>query len=601
MPLNLSLRTKILCLTLFFIASFSLITGTYVKTQAASHLTEEVLKRGISIARHLAEVSAETVIQRDLIHLRLMLENAQQAETDISYIFIASPSGKQVLAHSFGESFPVNLLEVHSLSPGQEYSIKALRLQGQTTYDILLPILDKRGGYLHLGISGEPVQQAITQVTTQALIFLVVLTVIAALIAIPVSRTITRPIASLQQAVEALKHGDRNLRVEISQRDEIGLLGEAFNELVMNLKDVENRLDSQRNFLEVLLDNIPSPVFYKDLQKRMLGCNRAFGHFIGLPIEEIIGKLPEDMHPLDAARLHISKDDELIRAGGVVSYEFTLQVDAEKQQSYLCHKTLFNGEDGKPAGIIGVLQDITQQREAVRLKSEFVSTMAHEFQTPLATILGYSELINNKLIKGKQREESQALIAEKAEYLSHMVSELLDLSRIEAGRNIRLNLEPCDVNEAVKEIINSFSGRTPTHRFSCNLPESSVVIAADKPRMSQVLENILSNAVKYSPAGSTVQVDVQRGEEQCQVRVTDPGGGMTPEQVSYMFEKFYRADSSNTAPAGTGLGLFISKSIVLAHHGKIWAESEPGVGTTVYFALPFRQPEAREAILPNEA
>ncbi|PLX89830.1 MAG: hypothetical protein C0614_01565, partial [Desulfuromonas sp.] len=433
MPLNLSLRTKILSLTLLFIASFSLITGTYVKTQAASRLTEEVLKRGISIAKHLAEVSADTVIQRDLIHLRLMLENAQQTETDISYIFIASPSGKQVLAHSFGENFPINLLEVHSLAPEEDFSIKALSLQGQTTYDILLPILDRRGGYLHLGISGEPVQRAIAQVTTQALISLAVMTIIATLIAIPVSRTITRPIASLQHAVEALKQGDRSLQVEISQRDEIGLLGEAFNELVKNLNDVEHRLASQRTFLEVLLDNIPSPVFYKDLQKRMLGCNRAFADFIGLPIEEIVGKLPENMHPLDAARLHISKDDELIKTGEVVSYEFTFQVDAEKQQTYLCHKTLFDGEDGKPAGIIGVLQDITQQREAVRLKSEFVSTMAHEFQTPLATILGYSELINDNILKGRQKEEAQALIAEKAEYLTHMVSELLDLSRIEAG------------------------------------------------------------------------------------------------------------------------------------------------------------------------
>ncbi len=591
MTLNLSLRTKILSLTLLLIASFSIITGTYVKTRVTSHLTEEVLKRGTSIAKHLAEVSADAVIQRDLIHLKLMVENAQQTETDISYIFITSPSGKLVLAHSFGESFPVNLLEVHTLTPRQESSIKALTLQGQTTYDILLPILDRRGGYLHLGISGEPVQQAITQVTNQALLFLLGLTIIAMLIAIPVSRTITRPIASLQHAVEALKQGDRDLRVEIAQRDEIGLLGEAFNELVKNLKDVENRLASQRNFLEVLLDNIPSPVFYKDLQKRMLGCNRAYARFIGLPIEEVIGKQPDDMHPLDAARLHISKDDELIRGGGVVSYEFTFQVDEERLQTYLCHKTLFESADDKPAGIIGVIQDITQQREADRLKSEFVSTMAHEFQTPLATILGYSELINDHLIKGKQREEAQHLIIDKAEYLSHMVSELLDLSRVEAGRDIRLNLEPCDVNEAVAEVVNSFHDRTPSHQFTYNLSEASVVIAADKPRVSQVLENILSNAVKYSPGGSKIQVSVQQGDGRCQVGVTDTGIGMTPRQVSGMFEKFYRADSSNTAPPGTGIGLFISKSIIKAHHGHIWAESEPGVGTTVSFAIPFNQPK----------
>lgn len=600
MLLNLSLRAKILTLTLLLIASFSLIVGAYVKTRAVTHLTDELHKRGVSIARHLAEVSSEYVLHRDFIHLKIMMENAQQAESDIDYIFITDPSRQQVLAHSFGDSFPIDLLNVHTLPPERESSIKTLMLQGRTTYDILLPILDRRGGYLHLGISGEPVQQVITQVTTEVLISLLTLTAIAMLVAIPLARTITRPVNALQQAVLSLQQGERNLQVEVNRHDEIGVLGEAFNDLVENLQIVEGELSSQTNFLEVLLDSIPIPVFYKDLQKKMLGCNRAFTRFIGRPKHEIIGHFSEDFHPQEAARLHVMKDDELIRAGGVVSYEFAVQIDEEKQQSNICHKTIFHDEDGQPAGIIGVMQDITQQREAIRLKSEFVSTMAHEFQTPLATILGYSELINDKLIKGEQKNEAQALIAAKAEYLSHMVSELLDLSRIEAGRDIRINLEPCDVNEAVEKIINSFSGRTPSHQFTCNLPESSAVIAADKPRMSQVLENILSNAVKYSPAGSTIQVDVQRGEEQCEVGVTDTGIGMTPEQVSCMFEKFYRADSSNTAPPGTGLGLFISKSIVLAHHGKIWAESEPGVGTTVRFVLPTSQPEPHEAVLPDE-
>jgi len=591
MPFNLSIRTKFLCLTLALIASFSLIVGTYVKTRTTSHLTAELLKRGTSIARHLAEVSVDPAIQRDLIQLKMLVENAHQTEPDIDDILITGPLNKRVLAHTFGASFPVNIMGVHTLDPDQEYSIKTLALQNRTTYDILLPVLSGRGGYLHLGISGEPVQQAIKQVIIHALAFLLVLTILAMLVAVPLSRSITQPIASLQHAIDALKQGDRTLQVEIARHDEIGLLGKAFNDLVRNLRDAENSLSSQRNFLEVLLEDIPSPVFYKDLHKKMLGCNHAFARFIKRPMDEIIGRLPEEIHPPEAARLHASKDEELIKSGGVVSYEFVTQVDEERQQTNLYHKTLFNGEDGKPAGIIGVMQDITQQREAIKLKSDFVSTMAHEFQTPLATILGYSELIRDDLLEGKQRQEAQQLIVDKAEYLSHMVSELLDLSRIEAGRDIRLNLEPCDVNEAILEITSSFSGRTPSHTFVHSLPDTSVVIAADKFRMGQVLENILSNAVKYSPKGSTVHVDVQRGEKHCQVTVTDTGIGMTAGQVDCMFEKFYRADSSNTAPPGTGLGLFISKSIVLAHHGRIWAESEPGVGTTISFAIPLKQPD----------
>ena len=210
----------------------------------------------------------------------------------------------------------------------------------------------------------------------------------------------------------------------------------------------------------------------------------------------------------------------------------------------------------------------------------------------LASILGYSELIledgeNNK----ENLPEFIRLIFSKASLLSHLVDEMLNLSRIESGRGIALLKTECVVNEEIAQIIENFRLLYPDYDFRLKHPEESKILVVDKERMGQVVDNLLQNAVKYSKKGSTIEVSIDNTETHCIVSTIDQGIGMSEEQMAHATEKFYRGDTSDTAPGGTGLGLFISRSIIEAHGGTLTIESAKDKGTTVTFRIPYEQPE----------
>ncbi len=238
-------------------------------------------------------------------------------------------------------------------------------------------------------------------------------------------------------------------------------------------------------------------------------------------------------------------------------------------------------------GLLILMQDVTQQRMVDRMKSEFISTVAHEFRTPLATVLGFSELLLSRDdFSPEQRREFLTYIFEKADSLSDIVDDLLDLSRIESGREIELRQEPVAAEEAFMPVVRDFRLQYPDHIFEAEWEAPSAPLHLDRRKISQVMENLLSNAVKYSPDRQRVKIIGRCHDEGYLVQVSDSGIGMSPEQKARVFEKFYRADSSNIAVAGTGLGMSIVKHFVEAHGGRVWLESQPGVGTTVSFILP---------------
>ncbi|PLY04478.1 MAG: histidine kinase, partial [Desulfuromonas sp.] len=238
-------------------------------------------------------------------------------------------------------------------------------------------------------------------------------------------------------------------------------------------------------------------------------------------------------------------------------------------------------------GVVTFLHEVTREREIEKLKSEFVSTAAHELRTPLSTILGFSELIlNERDLPAEDLREYVGIIHQKAEGLALIVSDLLDISRIEAGDSLPLEPEQCDLKELCEDALLGFKVYGDKYTFELSLPETEISVKADRFAIAQVLENILSNAVKYSPEGSVITLEVDAQKEEAQICVADQGMGMFPEQVERVYDKFYRADASNTAIPGTGLGMTIVKHIVDAHGGKVWIDSAPQQGTRVYFTLP---------------
>ncbi len=221
------------------------------------------------------------------------------------------------------------------------------------------------------------------------------------------------------------------------------------------------------------------------------------------------------------------------------------------------------------------------------MKTEFIKTAAHEFRTPLTSIRGFSEVLltQDKLSPEKQRE-FLTNIHERSVALADILTDILDIARIEAGKGLSLNLLPGTAQEILRQAEPFLKSQASKHRLEVNLAKENTCLNTDKGKMGQVLENLISNAVKFSPAGSLIRIRGDLTQEGYRISVADQGSGMTPAQVAKVFDKFYRADASDTALEGIGLGMSVVKHIVEAHGGKIWVESEVGKGTTVSFSVP---------------
>jgi len=233
----------------------------------------------------------------------------------------------------------------------------------------------------------------------------------------------------------------------------------------------------------------------------------------------------------------------------------------------------------------------TSLREMDRMKNDFIASTAHELSTPLASILGYSELMKDAedLFNQQQKGEFLDEIIENAVNLSKIIDDLLDISRFEQGRGIALVLEPTVPEAIVCKVVRRFEDCRSRHRFRLVLSENdSRTTHLDPLRFRQVLENIVSNAVKYSEPGSEIVISSSWGAEELAISVQDQGIGMTPVQVDKIFEKFYRADISDTEVNGLGLGMSIVKQIIEEHGGRIDVVSELGSGTAVTIFLPLR-------------
>jgi K+-sensing histidine kinase KdpD len=226
--------------------------------------------------------------------------------------------------------------------------------------------------------------------------------------------------------------------------------------------------------------------------------------------------------------------------------------------------------------------------EAERLRSEITASLSHELRTPLAAVKGYATalLMNEVEWSASQRQEFLRLIDEETNNLNAMIAELLDSALVDIGR-LQIEPEPVRLPILARELINEWSHRTEAHRFLLDFPPGFPIVDVDPRRIRQVIRNILDNAVKYSPAGGLVMF---RGEVRPQavvVSISDQGVGISPEDLIPLFDKYFRvkAPTGYHVP-GTGLGLPVSRAIVEAHGGRIWAESRVHEGTTLYFSIP---------------
>lgn len=282
------------------------------------------------------------------------------------------------------------------------------------------------------------------------------------------------------------------------------------------------------------------------------------------------------------------------RAHEMPSFEFTLRTPQER----IVQAKWFALPEGNAYGVLW--RDVTHDKEAEQIKNQLLSTVSHELRTPLASIKGFATTLLRQDVRWDDATQREFLriIEEESNRLEELIDNLLDMSQMEAGA-LRIQREPLQLRRLVREAVEQAQRRTETHWFVMDLPAELPRVWGDSRRIRQVLNNLLENAIKYSPNGGQISVTCEIVSQQTQavadhhetrdvvVSISDQGQGIPREYLERVFDRFFQVDAANTRKTGgSGLGLGIAKGIVEAHGGAIWAESEPGQGSVFRFSLP---------------
>lgn len=360
-------------------------------------------------------------------------------------------------------------------------------------------------------------------------------------------------------------------------------------------KKTESALQEKEVLFRDFFQINPAPTIITSPSGKVHMVNPAFTRITGYSTADITGKTVQELgfwdNPADRVRMiAILKERGFVDnlAGNYFNK------DRRPMNCLVSSRTVnFEGE----VSVLSVVIDITEQKKAEealleidKLKSEFVATAAHELRTPLTTIMGFTELLSDQALiscySEEQKSEFLHHINTSCERLNMTVDNLLDVSRIESGQKLPLDKKNHSIKILLENIVKRFRLKI-SHQIilevNPGIPEKLVF---DAHRIDQVIENLLVNAIKFSLKESTIKILAERIGDQCKITVIDQGIGMTDEQKSQIFDRFYRADASDTAIEGVGLGMCIVKQTVEDHGGKIWVDSALGDGTQIYFTLP---------------
>jgi PAS domain S-box-containing protein len=267
----------------------------------------------------------------------------------------------------------------------------------------------------------------------------------------------------------------------------------------------------------------------------------------------------------------------------------------DEERIYQVQTAMVKSEDQSMIGVVAIFNDITEIRSIERMKTAFVSTVSHELRTPLTSIKGFiSTLLQDvdSFYDTDTVHEFYTIIDQECDRLTRLISDLLNVSRIEAGRALDLNPGPVDVCDVVEKVITAQKSYTSKHEFAIDLDPELPTIVADTDKVDQILTNLASNAIKYSPNGGTITVTGRKSNGAIRMAIIDQGMGIPKEHLDKVFDRFHRIDNRDTRKVGgTGIGLYLVKHLVEAHGGKIWVESEVGKGSSFIFELPKCPPQ----------
>jgi PAS domain S-box-containing protein len=375
---------------------------------------------------------------------------------------------------------------------------------------------------------------------------------------------------------------------------EVQLLEELAGDLAFGISALHTRAEHQRaeeelretrDYLDNLFNYANAPIIVWNPEFEITRFNHAFERLTGRTADEVLGQKLNILFPDDSREVSLSHIRDAMAGERWEVVEIPIQhVDGYVRIVLWNSATIFDVDGKTPVATIAQGQDITERKKLEQIKDEFIGMVSHELKTPITVVIGS---VYTAMSKGISRKDAQLLLqdaASSAESLATIVDNLLELSRAQADR-LMIRKEKIDIAETVRSIVDKLKGKSATHKLLVDIPVGLPAIFADKVRIERILNNLVDNAVKYSPKGGDITVFARQEDDCLVVSVKDQGIGISAEDQAKLFQPFERLEIANGV-GGVGLGLNVCRRLVEAHGGRIWVESEPDKGTTFFFSLP---------------
>jgi len=612
----------------------SSVLGYFLIQNEIARIKADLKQRGIELSQNLAYDSEYGVLVRNERILKENMERTMMGE-DVIYTIVHERGGS-VLAVTEGdigipipddERGDIEKAAVNAEAPVVRFYRS--EIFDEPIYDIAAPIMIMReerrreeigfpvesgeymekAGVVRVGLSLVRMNDTISGLVRLAHIVTAGVILIGIFVAALLVGVITRPLRTLISGMVKVAAGELE-QVKVTSSDEIGELTSAFNRMVGEIdryrkgaegyrKTLEDKVGERtreahqfKTYSENIITAMAEGLVAVDGDGVIEMSNRTLEDLTGFSEKELVGKrfVPK-LFPGRDRELAIDCLERVRKEGRLKDVDIVLNAKGGSEIPVNFNGALLKGIGGNIQGMVIVLHDMRKEKEAERIKSEFISTISHELRTPLTSIEGFVSLILNKKAGSitEKQEEFLKTVKSQGNHLKELIQNLLDFSRMVTGK-MEINKKEMSVKDVIDDVVKAMGAQLAQKdinikvKIDRGLPE----INADPDKIGMLFSNILGNAVKFTGSGGEIKVNAVVSGEDVKVSVADTGIGIARENLEKIFERFYQIDSSLTRKVGgAGVGLAIAREVAQAHGGKVWAESGgPGKGTTVIFTIP---------------
>lgn len=586
-----SVFSKLLLMNIAVVAAAMLVIALLLPRLISGHIfsqrEKELAGKGAELIRLAEDYYAGQISEDNFLEMLISLDRFLDAR-----IWVVDREGRVDKASSGGRRHHgrrLELAEEQALRLARGEIVTTRRYQGpfdQIMLSVGVPASPERGSPLGAVILHAPVQginAAVNSLLKYVLWSGLAAITLASLAGYLFSRRFARPLVEMTRAAQNMGRGDYSGRVALKSEDELGQLACSLNLLAGQLEETIGALERGKRKFESMVRGMQEGVvgvnsageliYFNEAAQKMLYLDAAA---IGQPVEQT---LPEEV-PADPFRETLAGGK-----GRAVQVSFGDNI-------YSVHVSPVEDETEEPPGAVALVQDISEAARLERMRRDFVAHVSHELRTPLTILRGYAEALLDGTAGAAEKTRYLGIIRTEIERLNRLISDLLDLSRFQAG-GLQLHREELNLAGLAREIRTGLQSRLAEKRVALEIEiDRDTAVIGDRDRIVQVLLNLVENALRYSPEGGEIGLSAREMEgSKVEISVRDCGPGIAAEELPQLWERFYRVERSrDRKEGGTGLGLAIVKEIIEAHGESVAVYSAPGEGSTFRFTLPLSLP-----------